>query len=252
MKFFTLHVHLNFMKMNIIKLSVLAGLLLTTLHGNAQSADEILQKHEKAMGGAENWDKIKTIKMIGSMSMQGMDLDLTQTMIPGKEMRTDISVMGMTGFTIVTTSQGWMYMPFQGQTKIDTMKPEMVQAAQRQLDIKSNQFLDYKTNGTKAEYVGTDTVNASTCYKIKFTDKDGNESTSFFDKNTYYLLRTENKLRSEGEEMEVAVLYDKYKKMDEGVVMPMSVTAQGAEITFKSIELNKPIDEKVFIPTIDK
>lgn len=186
------------------------------------------------------------------MSMQGMDLNLTQTVILGKAMRTDISVMGMSGFTIVTPTQGWMYMPFQGQAKVDTMKPEMVQAAQSQLDIKANQMLDYKTNGMKAEYAGKDTTNGMQCYKITFTGKDGNQSTSYFDVNTYYLLRTENKLKSEGEEMEVSVAYDKYKKMDEGVVMPMSVTAQGAEIVFKTIELNKPIDEKVFVPTIEK
>lgn len=247
-----MQINIKTKKMKIIKLSIVVSVLFAAISASAQNADEILQKHEKAIGGTENWDKIKTVKMTGSMSMQGMDLGLTQTMILGKAMRTDITVMGITGFTIVTTTQGWMYMPFQGQTKVDTMKPEMVMAAQKQLDIKSNQLLDYKTNGTRAEYVGTDTVNGNTCFKIKFTDKEGNESTSYFDKNTYYLVRTENKLKSDSEEMEVAVLYDKYKKMDEGVVMPMSVTAQGAEITFTSIELNKPVDEKVFIPTIDK
>jgi len=230
----------------------LAGMLFAAFSVTAQNADEILTQHEKAIGGTDNWDKIKTVKMVGSMSIQGMSIDLTETMVLGKAMRTDMSVMGMTGFTIVTTTQGWMYMPFQGASKIDTMTPKMVQDAQRQLDMKSTQLLDYKKNGTRAEYVGMDSVNASTCYKIKFTDKDGNESTSFFDKSTYYLLRTEGKVKAAGEEMEVAVLYDNYKKMDEGVVMPMSVTAQGAEITFKSVELNKPIDDKVFVPAIDK
>lgn len=237
--------------MKLLKLFVLAGVL-AAVSARAQNADDILQKHEKAIGGAESWNKIKTIKMIGAMSMQGMDVNMTQTMVPGKAVRTDINVMGMSGFTIVTPTQGWMYMPFQGQSKVDTMKPEMVQAAQRQLDIKANQMLDYKTSGTKAEYVGKDTLNGVPCYKVKFTDKDHNEYTSYFDVNTYYLLRTENKMKSDEGEMEVAVSYDKYKKMDEGVVMPMSVTAQGAEIVFKTIELNKPVDDKVFLPVIEK
>jgi len=238
--------------MTLIKRSLFAAALLAAVSASAQSADDILQKHEKAIGGASAWDAIKTVKMVGAMSMQGMEIPVTQTMVLGKAMRTDITVMGMTGFTIVTNNQGWMYMPFQGSAGIDTMKPEMVQAAQRQLDLKSNQYLDYKTSGIKAEYVGKDTVNTTPCYKVKFTDKDGNESTSSFDINTYYLLRTESRLKAEGDEMDVAVLYDKYQKTDEGVVMPMTINAQGAEITFKTIEVNKPVDEKVFIPAIGK
>jgi hypothetical protein len=132
------------------------------------------------------------------------------------------------------------------------MKPEMVKSQQKQMDIKSHQMLDYKSDGTKAAYAGRDTINSAPCYKIKFTDKDGNESTSFFDCATYYLVRTETKVKQNDEEMEVAVIYDKYKKFDEGVVMPMSVNAQGGEITFKSIELNKPIDESIFVPAMEK
>jgi len=238
--------------MKTIKLSILDAVVLMACAGTvkAQNVDDIMDKHQKAIGGTENWDKIKTLKLTGSMTQQGMEIGLTETLSMGKAMRMDIAVMGMSGYQIVTTTAGWMYMPFQGSTKVDTMKPELVKMAQRQLDIKGNQLLDYKAKGTKAEYVGKDTVNNAPCYKIKFTDKDGNESVSFFDMASYYLLRTEAKVKIDDQETETAVLYNNYKKMEEGVVMPMSVTAQGMEVTFKSIELNKPIDESVFIPTV--
>ena len=75
---------------------------------------------------------------------------------------------------------------------------------------------------------------------------------SYFDKTTYYLLRNETKLKVDDQEQELATSFANYQKMPEGIVMPMSVTAQGAEITFKTIEVNKPVDEKLFVPTIDK
>lgn len=238
--------------MKAMKLYMLAAIMLAAgvTSVKAQSADDIMDKHEKAVGGAENWNKIKTLKMEGSMSVQGMDIAIKQTLDIGNAMRMDINAMGMAGFQIVTTKQGWMYMPFQGGTKVDTMKPEMVKAAQRQLDIKGNQLVDYKTNGSKMEYTGKDTVNNAPCYKIKIIDKDGNESTSYFDMATYYLLRTETKVKQEDQETEIAVVYNNYKKMDEGVVMPMSMTANGAEIVFKTVEINKPIDQALFIPKI--
>ena len=238
--------------MKAIKLSILAVTILTasitTL--KAQNVDDIMNKHITAIGGIDNWNKIKTMKLVGSVSQQGMDVNITQTLAVDKAMRMDISLMGMSGYQIVTQSDGWMYMPFRGSNKIDTMKPEMVKMMRQQMDIKGHQFLDYKSNGAKAEYAGTDTVNNAPCYKIKFTNKDGTESTSFFEIATYYILRTESKVKQDEQEMEVAVLYNNYKKMDEGVVMPMSVTAQGAEVVFKSIEINKPIDDSVFIPTL--
>ena len=156
----------------------------------------------------------------------------------------------MNGFQIVTPSAGYMYMPFGGAAKVDTLKPEMTKTMQKQFDIKSHQLLDYKARGTKAELAGNDTVNNAPCYKVKLTDKDGNESTTFFDIASYYILRTEMKVKSDDGEQEVAVLYSNYKKTPEGIVLPMSMTAQGGEIIYKSIEINKPVDEKIFIPAM--
>jgi outer membrane lipoprotein-sorting protein len=223
--------------MKLIQLFALAGISLLTLTSvKAQNVDDIMKKHEVAVGGINNWNKIKTLKMSGSMAIQGTDISITQTYDLGNAMRMDISAMGMNGFQIVTTKEGWMYMPMQGSTKIDTLPPDVVMVAQ----------------SSKAEYAGTDTVNNTPCYKIKFTDKDGNESTSYFDKSTYYLLRTETKVKQDDQETEMAVVYNNYKHFDEGVVMPMSMTAAGIEITYKSVEINKPVDQGIFVPKIDK
>jgi hypothetical protein len=239
--------------MKIVKLIALAGMILAAGTGvRAQSADEIMEKHVKAIGGEENWNKIKTIKLTGSMSVQGMDLNIIQTVDIGNAMRTDINVMGMSGFTILTPKTGWMYMPFQGGTKIDTMKPDMVKAGQKQLEIKGNQLLDYKTSGDKLEYKGKDSVNNALCYKLKLTDKDGNESVSFFDVATYYLVRTESKVKIDDQEQEIAVGYNNYKKLDGDVVMPMMITTPQGDLTFKTIEINKRLDPSLFIPTLPK
>jgi len=235
------------------KFAMLAALALVAgISAKAQNADEILKKHEAAMGGAEKWDKIKTLKMTGTIKAQGMDIGITETIESGKAMRTDISVMGMNGYTIVTTKEGYTYMPFGGgPAKVDTMKADAVKGEQSKLNLKeANNIVDYKAKGTKAEYVGTDSVNSALCYKIKFTEKDGDESTSFYDAKTYYLLRTESKVKVDDQETEVAVLYSDYKTLPEGIVMPMSINAQGGEVAFKSVEVNKPIDASVFVPTM--
>ena len=238
--------------MKAIRLSVLSIIMLFayTSSVKAQDADEILKKHEKAVGGLENWNKIKTITKAGSLSAQGMDITITECLDINNALRMDFSVMGMSGYQIVTTKNGYMLQPGPGQPKIDTMPPEVLKMAQQQLDEKNTQFLDYKTKGSKVEYTGNDSVDNTPCYKIKITDKDGNEATAYFDVSTYYLLRTAQMVKQENQEQEVIINFKDYNKLAEGVVMPMSVTTAMGEIVFKSIEINKPIDEKIFIPIL--
>ena len=218
----------------------------------AQTVDEIMTKHEKAVGGLDNWNKIKTIKMDGSTIQGGMEINMTQTFITEKAMRTDISFMGMNGFQIITKDSGWAYMPFLGQTDIIAMPQEAVQSIQAQISPKHLQMLDYKTAGTKIELAGKDTVNTSPCYKLKCTNSKGDNSFCYIDIATYYLLRTEMTVKISDQEQEISLAFNNYQKLPEGVVMPMTMTAQGADIIYKSIEINKPVDEKIFIPHIEK
>lgn len=236
--------------MKALKFGTLAAALMAgffSLHG--QTVDEIMNKHFKAIGGREAWENIRSMKAEGSLAVQGIDVGITQTLIPGKAMRRDVNVMGMNGFTIVTPKKGWNYLPFQpGMDKMDTMKADVLKMEQAELELKSKQMFYYKTDGTKAEYTGMDTLNKVLCYRIRFTDKDGSETTYFFDTKTYLIIRSETKVKKEDQEQEIAMGYDNYKSMDGGVMMPMSITSPQGDITFKSIELNKPVDESIFTP----
>ena len=241
--------------MKAIKLTILAATMFIagTTVGRAQTADEIIQKHIDAIGGTANWDKIKSMKKVGSMSAQGMDIGFTQTVVNDKGMRMDISVMGQNGYVIITPKEGWMYMPFEpGMDKVTPIPAEQMKSSLPQLNVKSEQLLD-KSSITKAEYVGKDTVNNISCLKVKITDKDGNEQTAFFDAATYYLVHSERKMKIQDEEQEVAINFSNFQKQPEGIVIPMTVTApmgQG-DITFKSVEINKTIDDSVSKPGAD-
>ena len=183
-----------------------------------------------------------------NLSVQGTDIPLTEYLATGKALRLDFTYGGLTGFQIITPAHGWMMQP--GQNKIDTIKGELLKIAQKQLDEKSSQLIDYKTFGSKIEYAGKDTVNTIPCYKLKLTDKEGNNATSYFDMKTYYLLRTESIIKQNDQEQEVAITYKDYKLLTDGIVMPMSVTTPMGEVVFTAIEINKPIDEQIFIPAM--
>ncbi|MCD6011813.1 MAG: outer rane lipoproteinsorting protein [Flavipsychrobacter sp.] len=227
-----------------------AAALSATISATAQTGDEIMEKHEKAIGGVESWNKINSVILKGAISQGGMEIPITQTIVPGKAMRTDIAFMGMSGFSIVTKTDGWMYMPFSGSKKVDTMKPDMVKASQKQMDLKGQQLLDYKAQGKKAEFAGKDSVKSTVCYKVKLSDKDGNDAFGYFDCATYYLLRFDTKVKTDEQEEEVSVSFGDYKKVDNNIVFPHSITLMGTAVTLASVDFNKPVDDNLFVPKI--
>ena len=239
--------------MKAIKLSLLSAMMLIAgfTSVKAQSADEIIQKHITAIGGTDSWNKIKSMKRVGSMTVQGMDIGFTQTVVNDKGMRTDISMMGQNGYVILTPKEGWMYMPMQpGMDKVTPMPADQVKASADKMTVKSGMLAD-KSGIAKAEFIGKETTNNIACFKLKITDKDGNVQTDFFDASTYYLVRTEMTVKNEDAEQEVAMTFSDFKKQPEGIVLPMTMTSPMGmgDITFKSVEINKPVSDDVFKPS---
>ena len=132
----------------------------------AQTTDEIIAKHIEAIGGKDNWAKIKSLRTEGTIKAQGAEIKIISTQIDKKASRTDIALMGMNGYNILTTTEGWQFMPFQGQTKPEPMTADDVKTGQDELDIQ-DEFITYKQLGKKIENLGKDDVDGTECFKLK-------------------------------------------------------------------------------------
>ncbi|PQJ09336.1 hypothetical protein CJD36_018990 [Flavipsychrobacter stenotrophus] len=235
--------------MKALKLSIMAiAISATGLSAYAQkTGDEVIQKHIDAIGGEKNWDKIKSVKMVGAMSAQGMEIAVTQTIVNDKAMRMDIALMGQNGYMIYTDKSAWQFMPFAGDTKPKELPADQVAASKDKLNFK-NTVMANKAMISKATLDGTDTINSAACYKVKITGKDGNESVCYFDAKTFYLVKQDAKVKVQDEEQEVSYTFSNFKKQPEGVVIPMTYGTPQGDIVFKTVEINKKIDEKLFLP----
>ena len=207
--------------------------------------NEIIAKHIEAIGGKDNWSKVKAIHMESTMKAQGAEIKVAITQVDKKEMRQDITLMGMTGYSIVTTTEGWSFMPFQGQTKPEAMTADDLKNSQDELYIQ-DEFLTYTELGKKIELFGKDDVDGTECYKIKMTDKNAQETTFYIDPSTWYVIKQTQKIKADGKEVESSTTYGDYKKLPEGIVYPMSVVAGWGESSVTKIEINPTIDESLF------
>jgi hypothetical protein len=218
----------------------------------AQTADEVIQKHVDAIGGLDNWKKVNSIKMMGSMNMQGTELPVTITTLNGKGYRMEFTMAGMTNYMILTPKEGWMNFPSFGQQKAEPVPDATLKEEQDQLDVTMDPLLDYKGKQNTVAYLGKDQVEGTECYKIKVTHKSGKEETIYIDATSYYAIKTTEKTKANGKEDESVSTMGNYMKLPEGIFFPMSIESDGAPITIKTVEVNKPVDEGIFKHTETK
>ncbi|MFN5136166.1 MAG: outer membrane lipoprotein-sorting protein [Chitinophagaceae bacterium] len=237
--------------MKTLKLAALfitAALSITSV--KAQTADEIINKYVEAIGGTESWKKVNSLVQSGTMTVQGMNIDLTISTLNGKGTRQDIVAMGMNNYMIVTPTEGWRFFPIQGQQAPEAMTADDIKESQDGLDV-TGALVEFKVKGHTADFLGKEDVDGTECFKIKLTQKGGKVETYFIDAKTYLLLKTVSIMKANGQEAEVFTTFSNYQKLPEGISMPMSMSmplapGMNVDLVINKVEINKPIDESIF------
>ena len=240
--------------MNLIRFSTLSVCVLfgTTFHLKAQTADELIQKHIAAIGGAEKWKSIKTIKITGSFHAEANAVVLYTTTISNRAgLRKDYTyeATGKSAYVILTPSHGWSYIPQAGlPAKPEPMPDHLVKRNQNTLDIQGP-MIDYKSKGNSFTFVGKSTLQGTECYKLKLTPKTGPEQYIYLDTKNYYHVRTTQIMKEHSKEDEEDVVkYSNFKKLPEGIMYAMTLDEGIGEQKVKSVKINVPVDKSTFIP----
>ncbi|MGB4845892.1 MAG: hypothetical protein WBP16_15610 [Ferruginibacter sp.] len=229
---------------NLLVFGLLVLALVFVQFAQAQTVDEIINKHIDSLGGKDNLNKIQNTIEEGNMTAQGAEIAITITKVQNKLTRQDISVMGMTGYDMLTDKEGWTYMPFMGMQQPEAKSADDVKANQKNLDI-AGPLVDYAAKGHKAELQGKEAVNGSECFKIKLTTAGGKDITYYIDPATYLISRASEKINVNGEDIDVQMDYADYKEV-ESVKMAHSITNQYGTIYISSIKVNQTIPESAY------
>ena len=229
-----------------LKLGLLALIVVVSVQTmQAQTVDDVVNKYVAALGGKDKITSLKTIRMEGTMNTNGTDVNVTVTRSNMVGQRIDISVMGMDGYKIFTPTAGWNYMPFAGQTAPEAMKDDEVKAGASGLDLTGGLY-NYKEKGNQLELLGKDKVDSADCYKIKATLKSGKVITYFIDAKTYYIVKQTSTQNVNGTDKEMTTGYSNYKPTTNGYIVPFTTTNMQGQIDYSKVEVNIPVDAKVF------
>lgn len=242
-------------------LTSFAILMLTAIISLAQTVDEIIVKHLDAMGGTEKMKSLKSVYMEGVAVMQnGNEIISKIYKVQDKLLRRDIEFGMGSATVIVTDKEGWSSNPRSGGA-FEVLPKESVEAQQMELDL-AGPFVDYAAKGHKVELLGKEKIGETEVYKIKLTPKSGKEIIYFIDTRDHYIIRQTLKgggmfggggnrgNQASGADAEININYSNYQKTPEGYVFPytMSMGNTGNNMNYEKIEVNKPVDEKLYKP----
>lgn len=229
-------------------LSLLAIMVIGFSYAQDLTADQIVNKYIDAIGGKAAWSKVNSMVMKGTLKVQGAEVTVTITTLDKKGMKQDISIGGMDGYNIITVDSGWNYFPWQGQKVPEPVTADDLKQGQDQLDIQGN-LIDYAAKGHTVELLGKDDVDGVEAYKLKETLKSGKVETIYIDPESFLIIRDVVKMKANGQEVEAKTDLSNYKKLPEGIVIPMSLKLDMGEMTLTEVIVNSTIDPSTFHPS---
>ncbi|HMC99882.1 MAG TPA: hypothetical protein VKH37_07010, partial [Ferruginibacter sp.] len=105
--------------------------------------------------------------------------------------------------------------------------------------------------GHKAELVGKETLDNNECYKIKLTTNANKEIFYWINTSTNLIYQMSQKVGGMGGgEREIISVYSDYKPVD-GIQFAFAAELKGGfggKMNFEKIEINKPVNEKLYKP----
>jgi len=229
----------------------IVGLMFFALPAAAQTADEIVAKYIKTIGGMEKIQAIKTVRLTEKFTGGGgFEAAITGENKRPNKTREDFSLQGMTGVTAYDGKDGWKITPWQGKKDVESLSDEEMKGMIDGADF-DDSLINYKARNIKVEYVGMDTVDGTDAFKLKVTLPSGTTKYYFMDTDYYVPIKIEIKRTIRGAEVESETIIGDYKEVG-GVYFPHSFEsgAKGSPnkvtVTIEKMELNVPIDDSRF------
>lgn len=220
----------------------------------AQSVDDIISQYITARGGIDKLNSVQSIYLEGTRQMMGSEVAVKVTKVEGKLFRTDFEFGGNSGYTIVTPDKGWSYIPMRSDKPNEIPVP-VLKSMQSQLEI-AGPLVNYKSKGYQAALKGKENINGNEAYNIQLTSADGKDVNYFIDSKTNLLVQirqmSEGGRNGGGQPKEIITDLRDYTDVD-GIKFPQTIATEGegmgaGAMTFDKIEINVPVDEKLYKP----
>jgi outer membrane lipoprotein-sorting protein len=244
--------------MNRVLVSMAAAIALMGASSvQAQTADEIVEKHLAAVGGRAALSKLTSQVATGTVAISAQGADIGGSIeiskkAPNKSrtlMKLDVSALGAGEMIVDQRCDGktaFASNSLQGDREITGSQLQNMLNASF-----PSPLLTYKEAGGKVELQGQDKAGGRPAFVLLYTPKAGPAAKLFIDAETFLVVRTVTTLDvpAAGGSVEQTTEVGDYRVVD-GVKTAFSVTVSGptqtVAIALSKVEFNVPLDESIF------
>ena len=221
----------------------------------AEDAQSLIAKNLEARGGAAAIDALKTVQLEGRVIFPG-DFELTYRETrarvgAGSAGRFDLTLQGLGLVQAYDGQGGWKINPFQGRKDPERMSADEARSLADTALIEGA-LLHSRSDGSKVQYLGREDFDGTLAYKLKVTQKDGDEFVYWLDPDTFLEIKVDETRRIRGAQQTTENELGDYEKIA-GVYFPMSVESWGqgspnqrSRIILASGSANLPVGPELF------
>ena len=218
--------------------------------GQTPTVDEIVAKNLAARGGLDKLRGLQTMKMTGTINVQGMDMPLT---VMTKRPNLLFQEMTMQGQRMVSAFDGakvWAINPMlgPGPRELTGQQADMIRD-QASFD---GPLVNYKDRGDTLEMAGSADLGGAKAWKLKLTRKIGGRSMFIYvDADTGLEKQWSATVEQGGMTIDVDTVMLDYQPTPEGILVARSMrTLVGGQqqglLKVLTVEYNVPIEDAAF------
>jgi outer membrane lipoprotein-sorting protein len=226
------------LRLAIVLSAALAGLSGTV---SAMTAEELVAKNLEARGGEAKLRAITTMHTVGTQRLGGgLDAKVESWAMAPQDYRGEFSMQGLTAVSAWDGKEAWSISPFRGRKDPQKITADDAKGLIERADI-AGPLVDYQSKGNKVEYLGTEDIDGTDAHKLRVTLKNGDTQYFFLDPDEFLEIRVVNRRMVRGQEEVSTTDLGEYEKVD-GIWFPF----ESGRIHLEKVELNQPIDPKMF------
>lgn len=227
------------------------GLTLCAGTLSAQTADDLVAKCVKALGGADQIRAITALRRTGrSIGEGGSEVPVVTLTKRPYRFRQEYTTQGLTGITAYDGKVGWKIQPWEGKKDPEPLDEEEMKSVMEDADF-DGPLVDSREKGISIDYVGMEPVEGSDTYKLKVTLPDSDFYYYFLDADYFVPIEVETHRMIRGEERVYETSLGDYKEVS-GWYLPFSTESnvKGSQDkwkeSFDSIQANIPLNDSLF------
>jgi photosystem II stability/assembly factor-like uncharacterized protein len=218
------------------------------------TADEIVARHTEARGGAARLAGLQTLKAGGKVVFGAGDSSITadfaQIRKRPNQIRTEVTLQGLTAIDAYDGKESWSVDPFQGRKDPFRTTADEARGLAQDADLEGA-LIRWREKGHQIRYLGTEDVEGTPAHKLRIALKDGDVQYVYLDPDYFLEIRRVSERKIRGSERVTETDFGAYVQVN-GVWVPTSIESgrkggpKTQRLTVESVEGNVPAEDPMF------